>query len=62
MSKANSRTQEGIGTETITGPHLGRNRRGDPDHDYYRCTSCGLESTDRRMAEHEWSRCGSGPQ
>lgn len=60
MLKSAARTQEGIAREpTISGPHVGRDRHGEPDHEFYRCEDCGLETTDNTVTEQGCFRCGS---
>jgi hypothetical protein len=44
-------------TETVTGPHDGRDSDGELDHRYWRCERCGLETTDPRLREGCF-RCG----
>ena len=46
--------------ERITGPHVGYDREGNPDHYYWRCERCGLESTDPRIREGCF-RCSKSP-
>ena len=41
----------------ISGPYVGFDRDGQPDHRYFRCERCGLESTDPRLQEGCF-RCG----
>jgi hypothetical protein len=49
MSTETTRRQEAIGTdERISGPHLGWNKYGEPDHEYYRCERCGAESSQEK--------------
>ncbi|UPW01939.1 hypothetical protein M0R88_07535 [Halorussus gelatinilyticus] len=55
MATNTPRSQES--TETVTGPHVGRDSDGDLDHRYWRCERCGLETTDRRLREGCF-RCG----
>ncbi len=55
MATNTPRSQES--TETVTGPHVGRDSDGEPDHRYWRCERCGLETTDKRLRE-ECFRCG----
>jgi hypothetical protein len=43
--------------ETITGPHLGSDAQGNT-HEYYRCTQCGLETTDETVKQTGCFRCG----
>ena len=53
--KTTERNRQSTNTTTdspvITGPHVGFDRDGHPDHQYFRCERCGLESTDPRLQE-----------
>lgn len=58
MSNSVSRTEKRIDPDApITGPHIGRDRDGQPDHDYYVCGECGLETTDAAITEQGCFRC-----
>lgn len=47
MSKSDTAAQERAATTDaqaqITGPHIGLDKYGSYDHDYYRCERCGEE-------------------
>jgi predicted RNA-binding Zn-ribbon protein involved in translation (DUF1610 family) len=62
MKSHNTNTNGGSNTNNepvITGPHVGHDKTGESDHEFYRCEECGLESTDERLTEGCF-RCGAG--
>lgn len=38
-------------THDISGPHVGVDKLGKPDHRYWRCEECGTETVDRRYLD-----------
>ncbi|RBI58328.1 hypothetical protein DMJ13_27410 [halophilic archaeon] len=60
MSTNTTTAENGIEqTPEISGPHVGLDADGAVDHHYFRCSRCGLESTDRGL-EAGCFRCGAG--
>lgn len=46
-------TAEKLSDDHITGPYVGFDRYGNPDHEFWVCEACGDEATRRSDLEHD---------